>query len=97
MATKIQAVAEQAQIDLRAQYMLATPAPARTREVGSLMATKTEAIAEQAAKDLRAQYAVAKAALMRRIAGMADKGNPHAMLTLAQTVSTLVAIEKAEG
>jgi hypothetical protein len=61
------------------------------------MPTKTEAIAEQATKDLRSQYMLAKTALMKRINAMCTKGNPGAMLTLAQTVSTIVAIEKADA
>jgi hypothetical protein len=61
------------------------------------MVTKTDAIAEQATKDLRTQYTLAKTTLMKRINAMCTKGNPQAMLTLAQTVSTIVAIEKAEG
>jgi hypothetical protein len=61
------------------------------------MATKLDAIAEQATKDLRTQYTLAKTTLMKRINAMCHKGNPQAMLTLAQTVSTIVAIEKAEA
>jgi hypothetical protein len=61
------------------------------------MATKLDAIAEQATKDLRAQYMLAKTMLMKRITSLCHKGNPQAMLTLAQTVSTIAAIEKAEG
>jgi hypothetical protein len=61
------------------------------------MPTKLDAIAEQATKDLRAQYMLAKMTLMKRITSLCHKGNPQAMLTLAQTVSTIVAIEKAEG
>jgi hypothetical protein len=61
------------------------------------MATKIQAVAEQAQIDLRAQYMLAKATLMKRITSLCHKGNPQAMLTLAQTVSTIVAIEKAEG
>ena len=60
------------------------------------MATKTDAIAEQAQIALRSQYMLAKTALMKRLSSMCHKGNPQAMLTLAQTVSTIVAIEKAD-
>jgi hypothetical protein len=62
--------------------------------MGPLMAGKTEAIAEQAAKELAASYAHAKSMLLRRLIGCCDKGNPVAILTLANALQAVTAAER---